>query len=602
MVTNIHKHLSKLLIFTMIALIVSPLIPKVSAAAPTITLPGITPNFTEDGGPVLVASGVTITDTDGSLNSATIELHYRMDGKDEVLDATITGTSITKDFDDQEGILYLTGPDTPANFQQVIETLTYDNKEDEPDDRNRTIEITVYDDSNSDADDTDINIISVNDAPEIKLNGDEQTHFYQGSFPVIIDPDLTVADSDDTELEGATITLDNHPDLLDEYISIDVTGTDIEMEYDANTFTLTLSELDAIANYQKVLRTLTYNNTRTAPDIEDRHVSITVNDGDLESDPQTVDIDIKTNTTTASIDITDSAIYEVDLIDVKLTDNDANTHGGIEDEVEGEALNMTTGEIETFSLIETEDGSAIFEGAFRTTDDQAHNADNNGYLYVQEGDTVVVSYLDSEGPVTDQKDVFAGAGEGYEDVFPDIEYNPLREYIINLYNDGIVKGYSDGTYRPDYPVSRGEMASFIVRAFDLNTTIEKYCFADLPVDHVHRENILILCNMGIVSGYSDGTYRAEAAVKRDQITKFISLTMQKRGMVINWAQYHEAFPDVDDTSVFYQYIAFLTNSEYEGERIIKGYSDGNFKPSNDATRAEMAKMIDLSRKYFEDNV
>jgi hypothetical protein len=38
------------------------------------------------------------------------------------------------------------------------------------------------------------------------------------------------------------------------------------------------------------------------------------------------------------------------------------------------------------------------------------------------------------------------------------------EYCVN---EGVVKGYDDGNYHPDYPVTRDQMAVYVARAFGL---------------------------------------------------------------------------------------------------------------------------------------
>jgi hypothetical protein len=43
--------------------------------------------------------------------------------------------------------------------------------------------------------------------------------------------------------------------------------------------------------------------------------------------------------------------------------------------------------------------------------------------------------------------------------------HPMCKYIKRLYELGITKGYSDGTYRPTLFVNRTQMAAFLARAF-----------------------------------------------------------------------------------------------------------------------------------------
>jgi hypothetical protein len=53
------------------------------------------------------------------------------------------------------------------------------------------------------------------------------------------------------------------------------------------------------------------------------------------------------------------------------------------------------------------------------------------------------------------------------DHFPD-DNGDVHEHDINaLFEAGLTNGFGDGTYRPNNPVQRDQMASFLVRAFDV---------------------------------------------------------------------------------------------------------------------------------------
>lgn len=51
--------------------------------------------------------------------------------------------------------------------------------------------------------------------------------------------------------------------------------------------------------------------------------------------------------------------------------------------------------------------------------------------------------------------------------FPNIAGHRAEAWVEQLYDEGIASGYPDGTFRPDKPATRTEMAVFLVRAFSL---------------------------------------------------------------------------------------------------------------------------------------
>ncbi|MFB9266321.1 beta strand repeat-containing protein, partial [Bradyrhizobium erythrophlei] len=101
-----------------------------------------------------------------------------------------------------------------------------------------------------------------------------------------IDPALTVADSDNATLASATVKISSNyvsgQDVLGFTNTPNITGS-----FNAATGTLTLTGTDTVANYQAALASVTYFNTSSNPSALDRTVTITANDGVLDSAPAT---------------------------------------------------------------------------------------------------------------------------------------------------------------------------------------------------------------------------------------------------------------------------------------------------------------------------
>ncbi|GBE22914.1 endo-1,4-beta-xylanase A precursor [bacterium BMS3Bbin01] len=95
-------------------------------------------------------------------------------------------------------------------------------------------------------------------------------------------------------------------------------------------------------------------------------------------------------------------------------------------------------------------------------------------------------------------------------------------YVERLYELGISIGYDDGTYLPDIPVSRAEMATFLSRAFNLPATTTDY-FTD-DAGSFFEPDINAVSAAGITKGCSaDGTrYCPNDDVLRDQMASFLA--------------------------------------------------------------------------------
>ncbi|MGE6514606.1 S-layer homology domain-containing protein [Lysinibacillus sphaericus] len=94
----------------------------------------------------------------------------------------------------------------------------------------------------------------------------------------------------------------------------------------------------------------------------------------------------------------------------------------------------------------------------------------------------------------------------YKDVSP-TEYNNHTGYILELSKLGIIKGYSDGTFRPNETLTRGHLALFIDRAFGDYLPEGNSGFSDVPKSNEAYKAVKKLVGAGITTGYSDGTFK-----------------------------------------------------------------------------------------------
>lgn len=90
---------------------------------------------------------------------------------------------------------------------------------------------------------------------------------------------------------------------------------------------------------------------------------------------------------------------------------------------------------------------------------------------------------------------------------------------------GITGGVSPGRYAPTQPVTRGQMASFLVRTAGwLQPVASPPPYRDVPADHVHAASIAAVAQAGVAQGFGDGTFRPGEAVTRGQMATFLART------------------------------------------------------------------------------
>ena len=108
---------------------------------------------------------------------------------------------------------------------------------------------------------------------------------FSGSSVLVVDTDLTLIDRNSTNFIGATVTITNPLNGANETLSATNTGS-ITTSYSNGI--LTLSGIGTVAQYQQVLRTVTYNNTAVNANTTARTIQFVVDDGAAHSNTSAI--------------------------------------------------------------------------------------------------------------------------------------------------------------------------------------------------------------------------------------------------------------------------------------------------------------------------
>lgn len=98
--------------------------------------------------------------------------------------------------------------------------------------------------------------------------------------------------------------------------------------------------------------------------------------------------------------------------------------------------------------------------------------------------------------------------------------NPYASAIVTLKQLGIINGYTDGTFRPNAPITRNQMAKILTRAFNLKAT-ENITLPFKDTQKSYQTAISALYQYGITSGTTATTFDGDKAVTREQFASFI---------------------------------------------------------------------------------
>ncbi len=141
-----------------------------------------------------------------------------------------------------------------------------------------------------------------------------------------------------------------------------------------------------------------------------------------------------------------------------------------------------------------------------------------------------------------------------------------------------VKGYEDGTFRPENAITRAEIATITSRVFVKDAQAKNISYGDVPSDYWAADSITKVSAMPLMSGYPDGTFAPDQAITRAEMASFAA-------NLIADGTIGEGFTDITG----HWAKAAIVKAQAAG--IMQGYTDGSFKPEQLITRAEAVVMI-----------
>ena len=183
--------------------------------------------------------------------------------------------------------------------------------------------------------------------------------------------------------------------------------------------------------------------------------------------------------------------------------------------------------------------------------------------------------------------VTAHAAERTSGYYADDDGSTHEQSIEALAVSGITHGCGIGTFCPSRPVTRGEMAAFVTRAFGLPRTSRDWFVDD--EDSNFEDAINRMREAGVTSGCnppSNDNYCPDALVSRAQMAVFLGTAMRLPASSRDW------FRD-DDGSTYERAI-----NAFRARGITRGCNppaNDHYCPDDAVTRAEMATFLVRAR-------
>lgn len=146
-----------------------------------------------------------------------------------------------------------------------------------------------------------------------------------------------------------------------------------------------------------------------------------------------------------------------------------------------------------------------------------------------------------------------------------------------------IKGYPDGTVRPEASLTRAEAAAILYRVME-KSCVERFhaessSFRDVPDGKWYTTYVATLEKAGVIVDSKDGNFRPNDAITRAELASMLAQFANVTGGT-------NTFSDVPATHWAADYIAAAVRSGW-----IQGYPDGTFRPEQTIKRAEMTAMV-----------
>ena len=164
----------------------------------------------------------------------------------------------------------------------------------------------------------------------------------------------------------------------------------------------------------------------------------------------------------------------------------------------------------------------------------------------------------------------------------DLSGHWAEKKITSWIDRGLINGYSDGSFRPDGQITRGEFCAIVNRVFgfDQATGIS---FTDVYASHWAYDDVTVAVGTGYMTGMGDGTFGVDKPISRQEMAVVIARLLGLSAVSGNGGY--------SDAASFASWAAGSIAALAE-EGVMNGYPDGTFRPQRSVTRAEAVSALD----------
>lgn len=161
-----------------------------------------------------------------------------------------------------------------------------------------------------------------------------------------------------------------------------------------------------------------------------------------------------------------------------------------------------------------------------------------------------------------------------------------EQYLVRLIKAGLLKGFPDGTVKPDKEMSRAEIVTILVRALNL-APVKDSKFTDIG-KHWSRVSIATAAAHGIINGVTATQFHPDGILTREQLAVIAVRAFQLD--LYAGSSDNEPPVDIQDRDDVSAWARHAIDTLYR-IGIFTGYPDGTFRPKQGVSRGEIASIL-----------
>lgn len=175
--------------------------------------------------------------------------------------------------------------------------------------------------------------------------------------------------------------------------------------------------------------------------------------------------------------------------------------------------------------------------------------------------------------------------------FDDIQDHWARQDIEQLASKALIKGMTEKAFAPDQFITRAQFAAILAQGLGLSEAQMAVSFSDVKGSDWYAGYVGAAVKAGLVKGFSDGTFRPNEKITREQMAVMIANAVlfagKEPGDKASQEQILARFKDQADLSQWSK----ASVSDVIEAGIMNGVKSDEFRPSEFASRAQAAVIV-----------